>query len=151
VSAILLLFYWHWCGWIYNWMGTRPIQRVFIQKYDVRLFRIGFFQCLCAVQLGRVLRLKSRIEWTIKQKCHLIFMSSFQFTNRTFWILNVDKCWNNFSEKKNGKRRSFLRCVNKICSRLIQRNQIFSDGSIFWNFETFFQSNGISFKKSRKF
>jgi hypothetical protein len=72
----------------------------FIQKYDVRLIRIGFFQCLFAVQLVRVLRLKSRIEWTIKQKCHLIFMSSFQFTNRTFWILNVDKCWNIFSEKK---------------------------------------------------
>jgi hypothetical protein len=73
---------------------------LFIQKYDVRLIRIGFFQCLFAVQLVRVLRLKSRIEWTIKQKCHLIFMSSFQFTNRTFWILNVDKCWNIFSEKK---------------------------------------------------
>jgi hypothetical protein len=40
----------------------------FIQKYDVRLIRIGFFQCLCAVQLVLVLRLKSRIELTIKQR-----------------------------------------------------------------------------------
>jgi hypothetical protein len=45
----------------------------------------------------------------------------FQFINRTFWILIVDKCWNIFSEKKNA-------LCQQIGSRLIQRNQIFSEG-----------------------
>jgi hypothetical protein len=55
-----------------------------------------------------------------------------------------------FQWTKNGKRRSFLRCVNKICSRLIQRNQIFSDGSI-WNFETFSNQMGFLLKNLTSF
>jgi hypothetical protein len=110
-------------------------------------FELGFPVSLCsAVSTSVAIKVQDRVDdKTEVSYCHLIFMSSFQFTNRTLWILNVDKCWNIFSEKKNENWSSFLRCVNKICSRLIQRNQIFSDGSTYWNFETFSNQMGFLF------
>lgn len=49
---------------------------------------------------------------------------------------SVDKSWNIFCEKKRKTKIHFALC-QQIDSRPIQRNPIFSDGSNFWNFETF--------------